>query len=291
MGKNKKDKTPLLLKIVRWAYPKMEKIWPIVAYRYFTFIFFTPIAYPVPKHEKQAENEAEKFQVEVGSKKVQCYRWGSGERTVLFVHGWAGRATQFKSFIKPLLNEGFRVVGFDAPAHGKSTGKKTNILEFEQALQKIYKKVGKPDAVIAHSFGGSAVLFSAVNGLPVAKLINIACPTIGDEIIDTARRSINGSSKTREFFKKYIVRKYGRTFDEFTPMYNIKRVSVPIELLLVHDEDDREASIQQAIALQEVYPEAQLVRTRGLGHTRILRDNTIIRSCVAFIRDAESSVF
>jgi esterase/lipase len=44
-----------------------------------------------------------------------------GNKAVL-VHGWAGRATQFRRVCWPLLKEGFQVVT-DGPAHGKLKGK------------------------------------------------------------------------------------------------------------------------------------------------------------------------
>jgi hypothetical protein len=200
------------------------------------------------------------------------------------MHGWAGRATQFRKFIPPLNKEGFQVVGFDGPAHGQSEGTKTNIIEFEEAFRNLYVRVGEPVAILAHSFGGGAVLYAAANGLPVDKLINIASPTIGDEIINTYLRAINGSQSTGEFFKSYMLQKYGRSFDEYTSRHLILKVKQDLELLLVHDEDDKEVGIEHALELSKVYPKAKLYLTKGLGHTRILKDENVIKACVTFIK-------
>ena len=113
--------------------------------------------------------EAEKFSVDVKGKKMQCYSWGTGP-LVLLVHGWAGRPTQFRKIISALTAAGFRVVGFDGPAHGKSAGTSTNIDEFEDVIKTLYVQVGEPESIIAHSFGGGAVLYAAMNGLHVKKL-------------------------------------------------------------------------------------------------------------------------
>jgi pimeloyl-ACP methyl ester carboxylesterase len=208
----KKKKTPLLLKIVSWIFPKLERTFPRLAHRFFITIFFTPLNYPLPEKESILQDEAEKFSLDVAGKKIQCYAWGAGP-VVLLVHGWAGRATQFRKIIYALVRRNFRVVGFDGPAHGHSTGRSTNIQEFEEALIRIYEKVGPPEAIIAHSFGGGAVLYAAMNGLPVKKLINIASPTIGDEIIHTYLKTIKGSPGTGEFFKSYILEKTGKPFE------------------------------------------------------------------------------
>jgi pimeloyl-ACP methyl ester carboxylesterase len=282
--KRKKDKTPLPLKIVRWLYPKVERIIPILAHRYFTQLFFIPLRYSIPEKERKAESFAKKFTLDVAGEKIQCYTWGKG-KPVLLVHGWAGRATQFRRFIKPLNAAGYQVVGFDGPAHGNSSGKKTSIFEFEESLRAIYKKTGVPEAIIAHSFGGGAVLFAAMNGLKVNKLINLASPTIGDEIIHAFLKAINGSVATKDFFKSFILKKYGKPFDEFTAMHFIRHLPEVINLLLIHDQNDKEVSLAHAEALVKVYPAARLIKTKGLGHTRILKDNDVIQQCVTFVKE------
>ena len=280
----KRDKTPLLLKIVRWLYPKVERVSPSLAHRYFIRLFFTPLHYGVPDKEKKAESFAEKFTLEVSGKRIQCYRWGKGI-PVLLVHGWGGRCTQFRRFIKPLTAAGYQVIGFDGPAHGHSSGMHTSVEEFEETIKALCKNVGEPAAIIAHSFGGSAVLFAAMNGLKVNKLINIASPTIGDEIIHTYLRAINGSMATKDFFKNYMLKEYGKSFDEFTALHFIQHLPTAINLLLVHDQTDKEVSLAHAEALVKSYPAARLIKTKGLGHTRILKDNDVIRQCLTFIKE------
>jgi pimeloyl-ACP methyl ester carboxylesterase len=285
----KKDKTPALLKFVRWAYPRVEKIAPGLAHRYFVRLFFQPVRYPLPEKEKKAESFAQPFSFKAANKRIQAYAWGpSGSPYVLLVHGWSGRATQFRRFVKPLLAKGYSVVGFDGPAHGRSQGSKTHIVEFEETLQKIVALKGAPHAVIAHSFGGGAVLMAAMHGLPIKKLINISSPTIGDEIINTYLRAIQGSPATGTFFKEYVLRAYGKPFDEFTALHFIRHLPAPLSLMLVHDANDREVSLAHAEALIRVYPSAKLLRTEGLGHTRILKDNEVIQACETFITTPSS---
>jgi esterase/lipase len=286
----KKDNTPLLLKLVRWLFPRLEKFAPPLAHRYFVKIFFTPLKYKTPEKERIAEQHAKMFTFEAAGKNIQGYEWGEGlgNAYVLLIHGWAGRATQMRRFIKPLINSGYRVIGFDGPAHGRSSGKKTSIDEFEETLRSLHKLKGEPAAIIAHSFGGVAALYSAMRGLPVRKLVNVASPTIGDEVIKTYLRAVNGSWSTGEFFKRYVQKKTGKTFDEFSSLYFIQHLPRPLELLLVHDENDKEVDIAHAEALLKVYPHANLIRTRKLGHTRILKDDEVIRRCVTFVRDTPS---
>lgn len=285
----KKDNTPFLLKFVRWGFPKLEKLAPRLAQRYFIHIFFTPLRYKTPEKERKAETFATEFRFDAAGKHLQGYEWGDPTWPyVLLVHGWAGRTLQFRRFIKPLLKSQIRVVGFDGPAHGRSTGKQTSIVEFKMALDEIFKLKGEPSGILAHSFGGVASLYAGVNGFPLKKLIMIASPSIGDEVIRTFLNAVNGSWKTGLVFKEHIERTTGKSFDEFSGLHLVQNLPSPIDLLIVHDENDREVNIKNAEALVDVYPNASFIRTKKVGHTRILKDNDVIRRCVTFLRGCAS---
>lgn len=275
----------MLLRAVRLIFPLLERWAPFLSNRIFRLVFYVPLRYRVPDKEQEAEKEARKFYISISGKRIQVYSWGDeAQPYVLLVHGWAGRATQFRKFITPLASAGFRVVGFDGPGHGKSEGIKTSILEFEQALQIIFQKIGEPAALITHSFGGAATLFSAMNGLPVRKLINIASPSVMDEILKTFLRAINGSWISAEKFKKFVTRKTGKGLEEFSALYSIQHLPRPIDLLVVQDEDDADVILMHAMELLKVYPSGKFLKTSGLGHTRILKDDHVIARCVDFIK-------
>jgi esterase/lipase len=276
-------KMPFPLRLVQWTFPKLEWISTRLAVTYFEKIFFTPLRYKTPLKEKEFESSAHFFEIEWKSK-IQGYQWGDSDRAyVLIIHGWAGRATQFRKFIPVLLESGYRVVGFDGPAHGRSGGKKTNLNEFEEVLKKIVELKGAPIAAIAHSFGGGAALYAIMQGLPIKKLINIASPTIADEIVKSYLKAVGGSWKTGLAFKKLIHEKYGKPFEEFTAMHFIKDIN-DLDLLLVHDADDNDVLIIQAQALIKAYPKGELITTHGLGHNRILKVDKVILACLDFIK-------
>lgn len=279
-----KTKLPFALRFIRWGFPKLEVVSPSAAARLFRYIFFTPLRYPVPEKERDVAAQAEKFIITVNHKKIQCYRWPHEGPAVLLVHGWAGRATQFRKFVPALHAAGFSVVALDGPAHGGSEGKSTNILDFSDALMKLVElESKKPVAAITHSFGGVATLYSVMKGLPLKSVINIASPSIGDDVISIYLRAIKGSPPTGEAFKKYIFDTYGKTFDEFSSLHFVRHLPSPVRLMIVQDDADPEVSMAHAEALQAAYPAATLLATTGLGHTRILKDDEVISACVSFI--------
>ena len=63
-------------------------------------------------------------------KEIEILSYGYSKKKVLLVHGWSGRSTQLFAFADKLLENGFMVISFDGPAHGKSTGRTTMMPEF-----------------------------------------------------------------------------------------------------------------------------------------------------------------
>lgn len=282
-GSTRKPNIPWMLRLIQWTFPKVELLAPRYAYAWLAKLFFSPPRYPMPAPEKEMIRQAERFIVTAGGDTVECYAWGEGP-VVLLVHGWAGRAGQFRSFVPHLVKAGYKVVAFDAPAHGLSKGSVTSIIGFKDAILAIEKKMHSIDAVIAHSLGGGASLFALSEGLNVKTLITIATPTIGDEIMEEFTARLSASRSSIVHLKKHIERTFNRPFDEFMSTYFIQRLPSAINLLILHDEHDREASTRNAEQLLSAYPSAKLIKTTGLGHVRILRDEEVIEECLKFIR-------
>lgn len=273
-----------MLRIVRFLFPVLERVAPFMADRIFRMVFYVPLRYPFPEKEQEVANQGNEFSLSVGEKTIRGRQWGDPARPYIFlVHGWAGRATQFRKFIPPLLEKGYSIIGPDGPAHGRSEGRVTSIPEFHEMFKSIFQKFGEPAGIITHSFGGAAMLYSAMNGLPVRKLVNIASPSIGDEILKTFLRAINGSWSSAERFKKYVIRRTGKPFEEFTACYAVQHLPAPIDLLVINDTEDTDVVFRSAEELLKVYPSATLYKTTGLGHTRILKDEQVIARTIEFI--------
>jgi len=280
----RKPNIPLNLRFIQWMFPKLESIAPQVAHKWFVDLFFSPPRYPIPGHERGILKKAKQFDINIGDRVVMGYSWGEGP-VILLVHGWAGRASQFKSFVEYFSALGYTTVSFDAPAHGLSKGKETTIIDFKNAILTLEKMVGKVDVVIGHSLGGAAGLYALSEGLNVNTLITIATPSIGDEIISEFAARLGASQRAQDFLKQAIYQRLNRTFDEFMASYFITRIPDHIDMLILHDEHDREASLINAERLVEAYPQARYQKTAGLGHVRILRDPSILETCKNFVED------
>lgn len=283
---SKKSKVPFALRSIQWLFTKVEAISPALAARWFQHLFFTPIRYKSPEKEVEIARSAQQYKLLVGEKHIQIYTWGEGI-PVLMVHGWAGRGTQFRKFVEPFTEQGFKVVAIDGPAHGKSDGSKTEIMEFARVIESVYIKE-QAVAIIAHSFGGVASLYAMASGLQNKVQVNIASPTIGEEIIKSFLKALKASERVGKLFRGFILKQTGKHFEEFSALEIVKHIPYEFDLLLVYDEDDEEVTMEHAHAIKKVYTKANLFQTKGLGHNRILKEDKVINRCVTFIQQKTS---
>ncbi|MEM7437050.1 MAG: alpha/beta fold hydrolase [Myxococcota bacterium] len=208
------------------------------------------------------------------------WSWGDGP-TVLLVHGWNGRASQLSGFIGPLVDRGYRVVAFDAPAHGESPGKQTTIPEMVRALHQVSAELGEIHGVIAHSMGGAATLLAIDEGFAIERAVLIAPPSDPALFVTHFARALGLSRELELRLRANIERRAGRRLEEL----RVDRLtpSKAQSLLVIHDEDDSQVPIEHGISIAETWPNASLVATQGLGHRRILRDAYVNKRSVGFI--------
>lgn len=274
-------KVPCLLRLVRFLFPILERCSQPLATRLFAWCFFLPLRYRMPAVEYKTFHEAEKVTELFQGKKIQFYSWGQGP-VVWVMHGWSGRTTQFRVFIKALTGAGYRVVGFDAPAHGLSQGKMTNVLEFSQLLFRLAEMHGLPQGVVTHSFGGMALLYAVKSGLKINRIVNIAAPTIGQEIINTFLEAVHASPETGVAFQQFMIKRFGHTFDQYTISHFIREIK-ELDMLMFYDVSDKEVPIAHAHALKAAFPAAELVESAHLSHNALLYDEEVVRRGVEFI--------
>ena len=119
-------------------------------------IFTTPIKHTIPKRELQMDKNSTQVKIIIPTirKEIIVYQYGEGKKKVLLVHGWSGRGTQLVKIADELVQMGYQIISFDAPAHGKSQGKNTLMPEFIASILEIEKQFGPFEFAIGHSLGG-----------------------------------------------------------------------------------------------------------------------------------------
>jgi len=225
-------------------------------------------------------------------RRVAAWSWGEGP-AVLLVHGWGGNAAQFQSFVEPLVRAGYRAVAFDAPSHGASGpsrhgSRQSTFFDFADAMMELAKKFEPVAGVIAHSGGGTSVAWAVRGGWSVPAAVFIApmgSPISYQRVFADA---LGLPDAVLERFKANVERRLGFTWPELE-VADVSRVADTPPLFIVHDRDDRETSWRESQHIVAAWPDATMRTTTGLGHNRILRDESVVSDVVDFIASASMS--
>ena len=276
-----KRRTPPLYKAINLGARVLSRVAPPLAARVLERMFFTPQRNPMPEREIHWMKGAKTWRIQFDEKRsLPLYAWGDGP-TVLLVHGFSGRGSQMGAFIVPLLAAGYRVVIFDAPAHGGADGKQTALPEVAMAVLKVAEHLGPLAGCIAHSIGTAATTIALSKGLDCDRVVYIAPPEYMGVYLLKAAKMIGFSEAVAGRVRASIEARYGMAFEAIRGTNLAPGQKIPA--LLVHDRRDTMVSIDDSRKLVSHWPGARLVETEGLGHSRILRDAKVVAGAVGFL--------
>ena len=248
-------------------------------------LFTTPIKHKIPKRELEMDHKSIQKLVSVPAidKEVMVYNYGKSDKKVLLVHGWSGRGTQLFKIADELLKLGYSTISFDAPAHGKSPGKNSIMVDFIATILEIDKQFGPFEAAVGHSLGGMSVLNAIKKGLKVNHAVVIGSGDIVKDIIDdfVAKLQLkpNISNRLRLFFEK----KYKEDMNSYSAYLAAKETAIPV--LVIHDNNDIEVPVTAGIHIYKYLQNGELLLTDGLGHRKILGNPEVIQRIVQFIEN------
>lgn len=246
-------------------------------------LFTTPMKFSLPKREEEMERESRQERIEIPAlgKNITVYHYGEGNRKVLLVHGWSGRGTQLHSIADKLLKCGYSTISFDAPAHGKSEGKTSDMTEFIKCVLELEKQFGPFEHAVGHSLGAMSVLNSIKRGLKVKKAVIIGSGDVIKDIMDDFSQKLGMNVATGELMIRMFEKKFGESINTYSGYMAAMEVQVPV--LVIHDEDDADVPVIAAYHIAEHLTHSELVITKGLGHRKILGDSKVIKKIIQFL--------
>jgi pimeloyl-ACP methyl ester carboxylesterase len=251
-------------------------------------MFLTPRRFPRARPEVEALARARRISLGRPYAELAAWEWGSGTGPrVLLVHGWEGRGAQLAAFVAPLTREGFRVVTFDAPAHGDSPGRRSSLVQFAEVIRVSAQILGPLHAIVTHSMGGAAALWANRDAPLAERLVLIAAPIDIRHFTRALSLTLGLPEGVRERVHGRLGARFGVPVEAFRADIIAETMRGP--LLVVHDEHDRDVPIACGEAIARAWPDAELLRTRGLGHRRILRDPSVIATILRFVTRGGSS--
>jgi pimeloyl-ACP methyl ester carboxylesterase len=252
---------------------------------YASKLFTTPIKHKTPKRELEMDRKSIQKMITVPSinREVNVYTYGNGLKKVLLVHGWSGRGTQLCKIADEMIKLGYSTISFDAPAHGKSPGNGTIMVDFIASILEIDKLYGPFDIAIGHSLGGMSVLNAIKEGLLVDKAVIIGSGDIVQDITDDFIAKLELKPEISTLLCERFEKKYGGKMDDYSAYKAAEMTLIPT--LVIHDENDPEVSVKAGKHIYEHLKNGELMLTKGLGHRKILADNQVIEKIINFVKN------
>jgi len=276
-------KEPFIIKLFQLGFKIGNFLSPTINSQIACRLWFTPPRFKTPASERQALETSHIESVRFDKHDITTFSWGQSGPTVLLVHGWSGRGTQLGSFVEPLINAGYRVLSFDAPAHGKSSGKQTNLYEISDTILALQKRYGRFDAVISHSFGNPCTALAVQHGLKTNTLVSISPPATTIGLIDKFTQALHIPEKTKDKLIKRIENIFGaHIWKELSMKNQVKEINLPA--MVIHDANDTDVPWEEGQTVAYAWNNAPFMITTGLGHRRILRDKKVIDAAIGFIK-------
>ncbi|HWK06710.1 MAG TPA: alpha/beta hydrolase [Puia sp.] len=247
---------------------------------------------PREKHGKKPSftEKGERLSFKQDGRSVRGHRWLPHPastvplKKVLIAHGFESSSRNFDQYIRPLLEKGYEVLAFDAPAHGQSGGKRITLPAYVKSLETINELYGPVQSFMGHSLGGLALTLLLEN-LPhdtATKLVLIAPPCEMVSAVDDFFQLLQTGKEVRKEFDELSNELFDRPFS----WYSIRRAlhEVHADTLWLQDADDRITPLEDALLVRkDQHPNIEFVITKGLGHRKIYRDPAVVARIVDFL--------
>jgi pimeloyl-ACP methyl ester carboxylesterase len=205
---------------------------------------------------------------------------------VLLAHGWSGTSGDMAAIADELRARGFRVVSFDMPAHGRSSGRRTTLPAMARAIRDVAAAIGPITAVVGHSLGATAALLALRDGLTAERAVAIAPPREAPHFLAQLVNALGLPAERLQGAIRVVERQVG-------PLVNLEgdRAARGLRIpgLVVHDVADRQVPFAHGEAIANAWRGSQLLAVQGLGHRRILENDDVIQRVAAFIALAGGS--
>ncbi|MFT6319350.1 MAG: putative alpha/beta-fold hydrolase [Granulosicoccus sp.] len=204
--------------------------------------------------------------------KIQQYEWGKeNDKTALLVHGWEGQAGNFAALIEILVNQGYHVVAYDAPSHGRSSIGKTNMFEFAEFLELQLIKLN-PSLIISHSFGSvnAATVLRKNPNIKIDLWIMVTTPHKFITRVNDISNQFGINATTQNELINLIQNDTNENINQLDMAIYCKELTNVEKVIIVHSKIDRVLPIEGAREVAKSFKKSSLIELDNLGHYSIL---------------------
>lgn len=278
------QKVPLIVKGLRVYFNSVGLLFPKHSGKYLQKLFSTPRARVLKKHEIEVLKKAKKSFLKVDGSRLKIYEWGQGNQIAMLFHGWETNAGSLGAFVEPLVRMGYKVVAYDAPAHGGSEGKLANLVYFKSSAKAVIKEKGIPEVVIGHSLGADSIIMTAFEeDIKFEKVILIAPLNRLMSVFEQMQELLKIPEKLFVPFIEYFEKLTTYPFKNFY-FHNYGRKTALENVLLFHDKNDRITNFSHAKDFKNNWPAVHLETIEGSGHYKILWDDKVLNESLNYIK-------
>ncbi len=230
--------------------------------------------------------KAEVIHFDFKGNKIRGYRWNKGaNKKFLILHGFESSVINFDRYVKPMIKNGFEVLAFDAPAHGRSSGKHITVVIYKELILEINKQYGPITHFMGHSLGGLALSLALeeINHDQNLKVVLIAPATETTTAINSFFSFLQLDKEVRKEFDKLIERLSGYKPEWFS----VRRIAehIKADVLWLQAKNDELTPYSDVLPIIEKnYPNFHFIISEGLGHRRIYRDNKSFKAIIDFLQ-------
>ena len=222
--------------------------------------------------EEKILNESVMETIPYNDFKIQQYEWGKeNNKTALLIHGWEGQAGNFAALIKILVDNGYHVVAFDAPSHGRSSIGKTNMFEFSNFLGTQFVKLN-PSLIISHSFGSvnTAIVLKRNQNIKIDMWIMVTTPLRFITRVNEISKQFGINAKTQNKLINLIQKDTNENIDQLDMAITCNELANVNQAIIVHSKTDKVLPIEGAREVAKSFERSQLIELDNLGHYSIL---------------------
>ncbi len=282
--------TPRLRLRLRRFFSFATRLSPTLAALLALEMFLRPPRRRMDAEDKPVVARAKRRELSLGRGRVHALEWTpeaaasrSPRPAVLLLHGWGSHTARFGSFAQPMLAAGWRVIAIDAPAHGESSGRRSDLAQFRGALATALDELGPVQSIVAHSLGAAAAvwLLADESHRDVRSLVVVGMPRDVGYMMESFALVLGLREDVSSELRRLFVRRFGSAPEGFSAHALAAKLQLPT--MVVHDQDDDVAPLEHARAFATGLARGRLSITQGLNHSGSLRDPVTIANIVAFV--------
>lgn len=226
-------------------------------------------------------NSAENLNLDFNGEIIRVYKWGSGEKRILFCHGWQSHSYRWIPYVSKLADQGYTLYAMDGPASGQTTGKVLNMPLYEKYVSHVINHLGPFNYYVGHSLGAFSIIFSFYKNpnFTADGIVSLAAPGNAMDFVEEYLEMMGLTKKAYHLILNEFIKKFKINPEELVAAEFAKKIDVPG--LIVHDKEDEATDYQYSVKLKENWGNAKLITVTGEGHK--LRGKKVINHVCEFV--------